>query len=117
MKQYWVYILASHKRTLYVGTTSNLERRMYEHRNKLIEGFTKRYNITQLVYYEQTNDVMAAIEREKQIKGWTRARKLELIRGFNPIWHDFSNDVLGIGSASDSSANSASELQVFLSLC
>jgi putative endonuclease len=94
-KRYWVYILASHKRTLYVGMTSNLERRIYEHRHKLIEGFTKRYNVNQLVYYEETNLAEAAIEREKQIKSWRREKKLDLIRSFNPKWHDFSKDILG----------------------
>ncbi len=89
--------------------TNNLEHRIYEHRHTLVKGFTERYNVNQLVYYEETNDVNAAIEREKQIKGWTRTKKLELIRGFNPKWHDFGNDVLGNVSASDSSPNAGSE--------
>lgn len=93
MKTYWVYILASHRRVLYVGMTSNITRRMYEHRHKLIAGFTQRYNVNQLVYYEQTNRVEAAIEREKQIKGWRREKKLELIRSFNPTWRDFSTEL------------------------
>ena len=70
MKQYYVYVMTNKSRTLYTGVTDNLERRVYEHKNKLIEGFTKRYNITKLVYYEETNDVQSAIMREKQIKGW-----------------------------------------------
>jgi len=74
--------------------TNNLQRRVYEHRNKLLEGFTKRYNLTQLVYYESTNDVMAAIAREKQLKGWTRAKKLALISGFNPTWRDLDEEIL-----------------------
>ncbi|GIW24664.1 GIY-YIG nuclease family protein [Meiothermus sp.] len=81
MKTYWVYILASHKRVLYVGMTSNITKRMYEHRHKLTGGFTARYNVNQLVYCEQTNQVEEAIRREK---------KLELIRAFNPHWRDFS---------------------------
>jgi len=69
VKQYYVYIMTNKSKTLYIGVTDNLERRVYEHKNKLIEGFTKRYNITKLVYYEETNDVQSAIKREKQIKG------------------------------------------------
>jgi putative endonuclease len=95
VRTYWVYILASHKRTLYVGMTGNLERRIYEHRHKLVPGFTERYNVNQLVYFEATSDPNAAIEREKQIKGWRREKKLELIRNFNPNWHDFAKDLLG----------------------
>jgi putative endonuclease len=70
VKQYYVYIITNTSRTLYTGVTDNLERRVYEHKKKLIEGFTKRYNITKLVYYEETSDVQSAIKREKQIKGW-----------------------------------------------
>ena len=70
MEQYYVYVMTNKSRTLYTGITNNLERRVYEHKNKLIEGFTKKYNITKLVYYEISNDVEAAITREKQIKGW-----------------------------------------------
>ena len=73
---YFVYMLTNkHNTTLYTGVTNNLERRLYEHRNKLVDGFTKRYNLDKLVYYEVTEDVRSAIEREKQIKGWTRAKK------------------------------------------
>ena len=75
MEQYYVYIMTNKSRTLYTGITNNLERRVYEHKNKLIEGFTKKYNITKLVYYEISNDVEAAIAREKQIKGWLRRRR------------------------------------------
>ena len=82
-------------RTLYIGMTNNLARRVYKHRNKLVEGFTKRYNLTQLVYYEHTNDVMAAIEREKALKGWTRAKKFNLISSFNPAWRDLGDEVIG----------------------
>lgn len=87
---YYVYILTCSSRRLYVGVTNNLERRLYEHKNKIIEGFTKRYNLDQLVYFEQTPDVLSAIGREKQIKGWTRAKKIALIEATNPEWKDFS---------------------------
>jgi putative endonuclease len=76
VKQYFVYILSNPSRTLYVGMTSNLPHRVYQHKNKLTPGFTDRYHVTQLVYFEQTNDVHAAIAREKQIKGWKRVRKI-----------------------------------------
>ena len=74
--------------TVYIGITNDINRRVYEHKNKLIEGFTKRYNITKLVYLEETSDVYAAISREKQLKGWTRKRKNELIETINPNWKD-----------------------------
>ena len=90
MKQYYVYIMASRSKTLYAGITDDLHRRVYEHKNKLIEGFTKRYNVTQLVHYEVTGDVQAAIQREKQIKGWLRRKKVALIEAMNPEWADLS---------------------------
>jgi len=80
------------KRTLYTGVTNNLYRRVYEHKEKLVPGFTKRYNINYLVYVESTNDVIAAITREKQIKAWTRAKKISLIESSNPDWRDLSLD-------------------------
>jgi putative endonuclease len=80
--------MANASKTLYVGVTNNLEKRIYEHKNKLMEGFTKRYNITRLLYFEEVNDIKVAIEREKQIKGWVRAKKIELIRSVNPNWKD-----------------------------
>ena len=79
MKTYYVYILASASRTLYVGVTNNLERRVLEHRRKLIPGFTARYNINRLVHFEVFGDIRAAIGREKQIKGWLRSKKIALI--------------------------------------
>jgi putative endonuclease len=91
-KEYYVYIMSNSSYTLYVGVTSNLEQRVWQHKNKVAEGFTARYNVTWLVYYASTNDVLEAIAREKQIKGWTRARKLALIREFNPTWRDLSRD-------------------------
>ena len=89
MRQYWVYILASRSRTLNIGVTNNLERRLAQHRQG-VHGFTAKYRITRLVYYEVTNDVMAAITREKSLKGWTRARKKKLIESINPAWSDLS---------------------------
>ena len=82
--------MTNRSRTLYVGVTNDLERRVYEHKNKLVGGFTRRYNITRLVHYEETSDVLAAIEREKQIKGWLRSKKVALIESVNPEWRDLS---------------------------
>jgi len=90
MNNYYVYILSNTARTLYIGVTSNLERRLYEHKNKLIEGFTKKYNLTKLVYYETTMDIRSAICREKQLKGWLRIKKIGLIEENNPAWDDLS---------------------------
>ena len=92
MKHYYVYILTSPSGTLYTGMTNNLRRRVYQHKNKLIEGFTKKYNVTRLVYYEVYHDVRDAIGREKQIKGWRRSKKLDLIKSFNPTWRDLSEE-------------------------
>ena len=90
---YYVYILTNaNNHVLYVGVTNNLERRWYEHRNCLVDGFTKRYHIHKLIYFETTSDVRAAIEREKQIKGWTRSKKNALVAMMNPEWKDLSLD-------------------------
>jgi len=90
-KTYYVYILASKRNgTLYAGVTDNLQRRIYEHKNNLVKGFTQKYNIHNLVYYEQTNDINVAIEREKQIKSWSRNKKLVLIEKDNPAWYDLA---------------------------
>ena len=91
-RTYYVYILSSSMRRLYVGVTNNLVRRIYEHKNKLVEGFTSQYNIDRLVYYESTNDIHAALTRERQIKGWLRKKKIELILSLNPTWRDLSDD-------------------------
>ena len=89
MKNYFVYILASKRNgTLYIGVTNDLVRRVWEHKNNKIEGFTKRYKVHNLVYYEYTDDVRSAIEREKQLKKWKREWKLELIEKENPEWED-----------------------------
>jgi putative endonuclease len=90
MKTFYVYILSSKTGTLYVGITNNLQRRMYEHKKKLVEGFTKKYNIDRLVYFEETPDVYAALNREKEIKKWRRDKKLNLIKSLNPRWQDLS---------------------------
>ena len=90
-KKYYVYILSSERNgTLYVGVTNDLKRRIYEHKNNLIKGFTEKYNIHNLVYYEETNDINVAIEREKQIKKWSRKKKISLIEKENPAWHNLS---------------------------
>jgi putative endonuclease len=91
-KQYYVYIMANPRQKIYTGVTSNLEQRVWQHKNKVISGFTSKYDCTALVYYEVTEDVRAAIEREKQIKGWLRKRKLALITLANPTWRDMSAD-------------------------
>jgi len=90
MSEYFVYILTNRSGTLYVGVTNNLLRRLYEHKHKLIPGFTERYNMDRLVHYEHTPDVRAAIAREKQIKGWLRSKKVALIEEHNRDWKDLS---------------------------
>ena len=89
--RYFVYIMTNVSRTLYTGVTNNLVRRVYEHKNKIIPGFTSRYNITELVYFEETSDVQAALTREKEIKGWRRAKKSQLSASVNPKWLDLSS--------------------------
>ena len=90
MRSYYVYILSSTNKVLYVGVTNNLERRIYEHKNKLIDGFTAKYNVNKLVYYEETTDVNVALNREKEIKGWSRSKKISLIERNNFAWDDLS---------------------------
>ena len=87
---YYVYMMSNSRRTLYVGATSNLVKRVYEHKQKVVHGFTKKYNVTWLVYYEETSDRTAALEREKQLKKWRRSKKDALIDSFNPRWEDLS---------------------------
>ena len=88
---YFVYILSNwDDSVLYIGVTNNLSRRLYEHRNHLVDGFTKKYNVHKLIYFEFTNDVNSAISREKQLKGWTRKKKIALIEKTNPEWKDLS---------------------------
>ena len=91
--QYYVYTMTNKSNTvLYTGVTNNLERRVYEHKNKLTDGFTKKYNINKLVFFETTNDIKSAIAREKQIKGWLRIKKIKLIETANPEWNNLSNE-------------------------
>ena len=90
---YFVYIISNwNNKILYVGVTNNLERRLYEHKNKLFDGFSKRYNLTKLVYYEQTSDIKSAIQREKEIKKWRREKKNQLIEVLNPKWEELFED-------------------------
>jgi putative endonuclease len=95
MRSYWVYIMASRPRgTLYVGVTRDLIRRVYEHREGLADGFTKAHGVKMLVYYEQHAMAMSAIQREKNIKHWSRAWKIKLIRSLNPDWRDLWEEIV-----------------------
>jgi putative endonuclease len=94
MAEYYVYIMSNKSRMLYVGVTNNIARRVLEHKMKLLPGFTKKFNMTRFVYCESTNNAIAAIEREKQIKGWLRRKKTALIHSLNPEWKDLSEDFL-----------------------
>jgi putative endonuclease len=95
MKTYWVYILASQKYgTLYVGVTSNLIQRIWQHKEKLADGFTKKYDVDRLVYFEQTENVESAILREKQLKRWKRDWKIRLIEEENPNWDDLYRQIV-----------------------
>lgn len=94
-KQYYVYILASGRNgTLYIGVTSDLIKRVYEHKNNLVEGFTRKYDVHYLVYYEVTESVESAISREKQMKKWNRAWKIRLIEKDNPEWKDLYSELI-----------------------
>jgi putative endonuclease len=92
MKTYYAYIMSNKRGTLHTGVTENLEKRFYQHKQKLVEGFAERYNINKLVYFEFGNDVTSAITREKQIKELLRSKKLELIKTMNPEFRDLSED-------------------------
>ncbi len=95
MKEYYVYIMASKRNgTLYIGVTNNLVRRVSEHKNHILKGFTSKYKFHHLVYYESTDDISRAIEREKQMKKWKRKWKLELIESVNPDWQDLYQDFI-----------------------
>lgn len=94
MKYYYVYILASERRgTLYIGVTNDLKRRMYEHKNGLIDGFTKKYGVHRLVYYQQCENIESVIQREKQLKAWRREWKVRLIEETNPNWNDLTDSL------------------------
>ena len=95
MKQGFIYILANeHNTTLYIGVTSNIVKRVYEHKNKLVEGFSKTYNLTKLVYFEQADSIESAIGREKYLKGKKREFKNKLIKEKNPTWRDLYDDII-----------------------
>jgi putative endonuclease len=95
MEQYFVYILTNkYNKVLYVGVTNNIIRRVYEHKNKLISGFTSKYNVNKLVYYESFQSVFDAIKREKEIKGWKREKKVALINSFNPEWKNLYEELI-----------------------
>ena len=89
-KTYYVYIMSSQRRVLYVGITSNIEQRSFQHKTHTFGGFTARYNVTSLVYFERYGSVLTAIRREKEIKAWRREKKLALIESTNPTWRDLS---------------------------
>ena len=93
-KQYYVYIMINkHNTVLYVGLTNNLKRRVYQHKTKQANSFTKKYNVIKLVYYENSEDVNTVLAREKQLKGGSRKKKIELIESFNPGWQDLYNEI------------------------
>ena len=106
MSEYYVYIMASHRGTLYTGVTNDLERRAYEHKTGLGGAFTKKYNVSKIVYYESTSDVVSAIEREKQVKAWRRSKKVALIESMNPYWEDLAQDWGTIPASPDPSLRS-----------
>ena len=93
MDQFVVYILASRSKVLYIGITSKLKDRVWQHRTKVVRGFTAKYNVERLVHFETFNDPFRAIEREKQLKGWRRSRKIQLIEAANPQWRDLYEDI------------------------
>ena len=93
-KIYFIYIISNKKNgTLYIGMTNNLARRMYEHKNKLIEGFSKKYDVCKLIHYEIFNDPSSAIHREKLLKNWNREWKIKLIEKNNPEWRDLCSEL------------------------
>ena len=94
-KAYYVYLMTNwNNKVMYIGITNNLERRIFEHKQKVGQGFTEKYNINKLVYYEQTSDIIEALNREKEIKKWRREKKNRLVVKTNPIWRDLSEDFL-----------------------
>lgn len=93
-KSYYVYLLTNwNNKVIYIGVTNDLNRRLYEHKNKIIQGFTQKCNLNKLVYFEETNDINAAITREKEIKKWRREKKDKLVNQLNPNWIDLSEQV------------------------
>ena len=105
-KTYYVYIMASKRNgTLYIGATNDLIKRVFQHKNNLADGFTKKYGVHTLVYYETTNDINSALIREKQLKKWNRKWKLELIEKDNPEWNDLANEYYGENAGLDSGSS------------
>ena len=102
MNNYYVYIMSNRSSTLYTGSTNDLPGRVFHHKEKLVDGFTKRYGINRLVYYEVGETREAVVNREKQIKGWTRAKKIALIESVNPTWRDLSSDFMDYMEKTDS---------------
>ena len=96
MAEYYVYIMANVTGMLYIGVTNNIARRVIEHKTKKVKGFTSRYNLTQLVYCESTPGIYNALTREKQLKGWTRKKKVALIDTMNPDWKDLSQELFDV---------------------
>jgi putative endonuclease len=94
-KQYYVYVMTNRSGTLYIGVTNDLARRVHQHKTKCVKGFTAKYNLTQLVYYETGEDIREAIAREKQLKGWRRSKKVALINSRNPEWNDLGDGWFG----------------------
>ena len=92
MRSYYIYIMSSPRGVLYTGVTNNIWFRVLTHKQKKQPGFTKKYNVTRLVYYEETSDIYAALEREKEIKGWRRSKKIKLVESLNPIWEDLAEE-------------------------
>ena len=93
-KSYYVYLMTNwNNKVVYVGVTSDLMRRVYEHKNKLIKGFTEKYNINKLIYFEETQDIYTALNREKEIKRWRRGKKNQLVEQANPQWKDLSEEI------------------------
>ena len=93
LDRYYVYIMTNKSRTLYTGMTNNLKKQVHQHKDKLIDGFAKRYNITRLVYFDVFDTAIGAIKAEKRIKGWLRQKKIRLIESKNPKWKDLSNSL------------------------
>jgi putative endonuclease len=92
--KYYVYILTNwNNKVMYVGVTNNIRKRLYEHKNKLVKGFTEKYNVNKLVYFEETHDVKAALTREKEIKKWRREKKNRLVNEINPEWRDLGDEI------------------------
>ncbi len=91
-KRFWVYIMSSESGTLYTGVTNSLDRQVFEHKHHLVRGFTAKYDCNRLVWFDEWSDVRSAIAREKQIKGWTRAKKIELIEASNPHWNNLAEN-------------------------